>query len=469
MGVLYTGCDDALDINDDPLAATTADPDLIFPNVLVNFSNNRTIEVSGRMSNIVQYNEPAFGTFGDMALGELGNTFLTGNTWSNYFTSGLKNLVLIEEDAAAKSNNNVVAQSKIMQAMIYYCLTGMWESVPFTDAVNTEVDVPTYDDQETILRGIVSMLDEAIGLLDPDAFAITTGDIIYNGDISKWEKFANSLKLKTLMLIANKDTSVGGEIQKTLSEPLITTLADEAEFKYYNNAGDFNPIWNTLNRFAGGINPTWWVASTTFMDIMTDLNDPRLSTYYDESEDAAVIGTGDFGPASAPGSYNSDFGNSIVSLNILRADFPDRYMTAAEVVLMQAEAIARGWASGSIEDADAKYREGIRLSIDFFDGQPGAVDQTAEDDYLASLPNLSSLSQEEAVEAIQLQLYIHNFFRTPESWIQWKRTKVPDLVTPQGSQLTDILRRLFYPPDEKGANPNTPSDPPLDSPMWFEN
>jgi hypothetical protein len=53
-----------------------------------------------------------------MALGELGNTFLTGNTWSNYFTSGLKNLVLIEEDAAAKSNNNVVAQSKIMQAMI---------------------------------------------------------------------------------------------------------------------------------------------------------------------------------------------------------------------------------------------------------------------------------------------------------------------------------------------------------------
>ena len=171
MGLFYSGCDDALDINEDPLAATSANPDLIFPEVLVNFSNNRTIEISGRMSNVVQYYEPAFGVFGDMALGELGNTFLTGNTWSNYYTNGLKNLFLIENDAAAQTppNNNVIAQCKIMQAMIFYSLTGMWENVPFTDvpaAVRGEVDLPTYDNQETILRGIVDLLDEAVGLMN---------------------------------------------------------------------------------------------------------------------------------------------------------------------------------------------------------------------------------------------------------------------------------------------------------------
>jgi hypothetical protein len=473
VGLLYTGCEDALDINEDPLAATVADPDLLYPEVLVNFSNNRTIEVSGRMGNVVQYYEPALTVFGDMALGELGNTFLVGNVWANYYTTGLKNLTLAIQDAEAQDppNNNVIAQSKILQAFIFYNLTNLWEEVPFSQAVDFDVSEPTFDDGESIIRGIITMLDEALNLVDadPETFRVTAGDLIYGGDMEAWTKFANSLKLKCMMLIANKDQSIAGELNKVVQEPLVTTLADEAEFQYFDNPGDFNPIWNTLNRFAGGINPTWYVASTTFMDVMNDLNDPRKSLYYDESDDPATVGTGAFGPAASPGSYDGASGNAIVSLNILRPDFPDRYMTSAEVVLLHAEAIARGWVDGTIADADAKYREGIQLAMDYYDGKPGALDAQAKTDYLASLPDLGTLSAEEAVEAIHIQLYIQNFFRIPEGWIQWKRTKVPDLEVPQGSQLSDILRRLFYPPDEKGANPNTPADKPLDQPMWYEN
>jgi hypothetical protein len=423
--VLNTGCedafDDALDINEDPLAATQVDPNLLFPEVLVNMSNNRTIEVSGRLGNIVHYYEPALTVFGTMAYGDLSNTFLVGNIWSNWYSTGLKNLVLAEQTAAANEppNVNVVAQSKLLQGFLYYMLTTCWEEVPFTEALNaTEFPTPNFDQQEVILEGIVAMCDEAVGLIDKGdgAFAVTTGDLVYGGDMDQWEKFGNSLKLKALMLLANKK-DVSAQIAATIAAPRITTLGDEAALQYFDAPGNFNPLWNTLNLFAGGNNPEWWNASTIFIDIMDELNDPRKSTYYDEGDDEDLVGTGNFGPGAPPGSFGVA-GNAVVSANILRPDFPDRYITPAEIVLMEAEAIARGLAPGGMGAADAKYREGIQLSMDFYDGKPGAIAAGDKDAYLNSLPDLTSLTEADAIEAIQLQIYIEDFMRSPEGWTQ---------------------------------------------------
>ncbi len=469
MVFVNTSCDDALDINEDPLAATQVDPNLLFPEVFVNASNNRTIEVSGRLPATQQW-EGGLGVFNDAALGNA-STFLVGNTWTAIYNSGLKNLVLAEQTAAEQDpqNVNVIAQCKIMEAFLFYNLTVLWERVPFTEALDPSIEAPIFDEQRTILEGIVALIDEAVALIDnsEEAFRVDFGDMIYDGDLEKWEKFANAIKLKTLFLIANQDPgAVSAEISKTLESPIIRTLADEAEFQYFDEPGAFNPLWNTLNRFAGGENPDWFVAATTMFDIMNDLNDPRLATYYDESSDAADVGTGEYLPAATPGSFGVSGGASVVSLNILRPDFPDRYLTAPEVLLLEAEAILRGWASG---DADATYRQGIQLSMDYFDGKAGAIAAADKEAYLNSLPSLSSLSENDALEAIALQLYLHNFMRTHESWTQWRRTGVPDLVVPQGSLLSGVIRRLSYPPDERGANTNTPQDPNLDAPMWFEN
>ncbi|MDH3245502.1 MAG: SusD/RagB family nutrient-binding outer membrane lipoprotein, partial [Saprospiraceae bacterium] len=124
---------------------------------------------------------------------------------------------------------------------------------------------------------------------------------------------------------------------------------------------------------------------------------------------------------------------------------------------------------GGLGGADEKYRLAIQLSMDYFDSKPGEIDPVLKMDYINSLPLLTSLSESDAVTAIQMQIYIADFMRMPEGWIQWRRTKVPTLVPPQGSQLSDIIRRFSYPPDEKGANPNAPGDKTLDTPMWYEN
>ncbi|MEN0004553.1 MAG: SusD/RagB family nutrient-binding outer membrane lipoprotein [Bacteroidota bacterium] len=458
-----TGCDDALDINTDPLAATAVDPNLLFPEVLVNLSNNRTIEVSGRLGNIVHYYEPGLTVFGTMAYGDLSNTFLVGNIWSNWYSIGLKNLVLAEQTALSQDPQpvNVIAQSKLLQSFIYYLLTTSWEEVPFSQALNAdEFPNPVFDPQEQVLEGIVAMVDEALALIDKGdgAFSVTDGDLIYGGNMDNWERFGNSLKLKALMLLANKK-DVSAQIAAAVAAPRITALSDEAALQYFDAPGNFNPLWNTLNLFAGGNNPEWWNASTIFIDVLNELEDPRLSTYYDESDS--------FG--APPGSFGVD-GNAIVSLNILRPDFPDRYITPAEIVLLEAEAIARGFAPGGIGAADTKYREGIKLSMDFYDAKPGAIQEVDKEAYLNSLPNLAELPTDDAVEAIQLQIYLEDFMRSPEGWTQWRRTKVPSTVqAPAGSQISGVLRRLFYPPDEVGANPNAPNLKDLDEPMWFEN
>ncbi|MEL6122475.1 MAG: SusD/RagB family nutrient-binding outer membrane lipoprotein [Bacteroidota bacterium] len=470
---MYFGCDDALNINVDPLAATSANGDLLFTEVLVNLSNNRTIETTGRTAAIVQYVEPAFGVFGDMALGELGNTFLVGNVWSNLYSIGLKNLDLVEQDAAAAEppNNNIVAQSQILQGFIYYILVNLWEDIPFSEAVNADFPTPGYDDQETVLRGLVTQMDAAVALIDrsEDAIRVTSGDLVFGGNMGNWERFANSIKLKALMLLANKDQSVASQIAETMTQPLIDELEFEAEFQYYDAPGDYNPIWNTLNRFSGGSNPEWWIGSTTLQGVLEELNDPRISTYYDESDEPDVVGSGEFRPGASPGSFGDCGDCSVVSLNILRPDFPDRYVIASSINLLQAEAIARGFAPGGMAAADAMYRKAIMQSMDYYDNKPGAIAPAEKEGYINSLAPLESLSGADALRAIHIQLYLSNFWRMPEGWTQWRRTKVPDLVVPQNSQLTDVIRRFFYPPDEKGANPNTPTDPPLESPMWYEN
>ena len=472
LGTLaFTACEDLLDVNTDPLVATSANADLLFPDVLVSLSNTRTVEISLGSGTIAQHYEGAFGVFGNAALGTL-STFTTGNTWSALYLTCLKNLVLAEQEAASAEppNNNIVAQSRILQGFVYYNLTTLWEDIPFTEAVG-EATEPVSDRQEVVLNGVVSMMDEATALIDrdPGSPRVNSGDLLYAGDMEKWERFANSIKLKSLMLIANKDASVTSQIASTMSQPLITSVEDEAEFQYFNNPGDYNPIWATLNNFAGGANPEWIMGSTTLQGVLEEMNDPRLSTYYDESDEPARVGTGNFAPGATPGSFGEFADHSIVSFNIIRPDAPDRYITSSEIVLMMSEAVAKGWAPGGMSEADRLYRIGIALSMVYYDGKPGQISPEESIGFINSLPALASLNPGDAVAAIQLQIYVATFFRTPEAWTQWRRTKVPDLVLPRGSLLSDIMRRWAYPPDEKGANRNTPSDQPLDTPMWFEN
>ncbi len=459
-----------LDVNTDPLASNSADANLLFPEVLLNLSNTRTVENVG-LSLISQHwaSGGSAGVFINPERYTI-SSFTVGNTWGNYYVDGLKNLFLVIRDAG-EGFENTRAQAIVLQAFFYLNITCIWEEVPFTEALNpADFPSPKFDNQRVVLEGIVKLVDEANTLFDESSVAVENGDLLYGGDVTLWRRFGNSIKLKALMMISNRDEqAVSATIASLMQDPLVTSLEHETVFQYYNTPGDYNPLWGVLNNFSGSEN-LFFSANTTLLDVMSNLSDPRIPVYFTEGDldpDGQFDGI-DPGVGSGGGESVGDRDFAYVSPNIIRPDAPDRYMTAAEVVLLQAEAAARGIISGGLAEANTLYRSGVQLALDYFDGTLAAISDSLKTAYISSLPNLTNTGITSAVETIRMQQYIEVFGRHTEAWTQWRRTKIPNLSLPEQATLGDIIRRYPWATDEAGANPNIPNQPDLDEPMWFE-
>jgi hypothetical protein len=280
-----------LDINEDPNAATAVPGDLLMPYVLARLASTKAIEVTPSTSfhsQIWSANGSA-DVFYEPERGEI-DEFTSGNTWAQFYSQALNNLPRIRDQALAAepAQTNTAAQAEIMANYIYWMATALWGEVPFTQAGDgLEFPHPEFDDQETVLRGIVQRLDAAIALIDltPDAIpGIGFGDLMYGGNMDGWRRFANSLKLRTLMMIRNRDTGVDAQIQALLSEPLIRDNVDEAAFPFFATTGNENNIWKLHTNFGGfnnaGQGNVYIFAGETLVDLMKELGDPRLTTYF---------------------------------------------------------------------------------------------------------------------------------------------------------------------------------------------
>jgi hypothetical protein len=466
---LMAGCGDLfdLDINTDPDAATEVEGDLLMPTVLANMASNRAIEISPGNAFHAQIwaSNGSAGVFTDPER-YIMSSFTVGNTWSNIYTTGLKNLTLMRDQALAQSpaRNNVAAQAEIVASYQFWMATSLWETIPFTQALQgDEFPQPEFDDQETVLRGLLDKLDAAIALIDPAGSpGVQEGDLLYGGDMDDWIKFANSLKLRILMMIRNEDPSANAAIQALLTQPLIRTNAEEAAVPFFETANNENNLWRLNNLFGGFTDVqngnAFVYAGEPLVELMKSLDDPRLNTYWE----FAVDGDGEYQTSEYFGQTAGvfEFGDetSMVSQNIVRRAWPSRMITAAEVWFYEAEFLA---SSSGPAAAQAAYQTGVQRALDYFDGKPGAISAAAKAAYVASLPPAT-------VTAIHDQQYIEVLDRSPENWVHWKRTHHPDLPLPQQAVLGDIIRRYPMPTAERSANPNIPDPVPLDRPMWFE-
>jgi len=452
-------CTDDLDINTNPLSATEIDPELLFPQIQVAVSQQRTIELNSM--NIQAQHWTSGGSAGVFINPEQNiispNT--TNNVWVGCYTTSLRNLSLVREltERNNPDGDNIVGQAKIYEAFTYLNLTLVFGDIPFSEAIQVdEFPNPNFDNQLDVLRGIIERADEGIALLQTPTNIVTGPDLVYGGDREKWIKFANSIKLKALMLLENNDTSVRGEIATLINNgDLILNNADNAYLPYSDNIGNENPLWKTLDQFAGGTN-VFWYSNSTLVDLMNSKSDPRRATFFDEVTDGFV--GQDTGVLTSAGI-------SPISLNIIRRDLEDRLATAADNLFYIAEARLKGFVSG---DAQEAFVDAVQASLDSYDGQPGEIEQVEKDFYVATLPDLSSLSPEEALVELHEQKYVALFTRPIETWTHWRRTKVPEFDEPQGNAISGIIRRYQVPLSEQTANPNFPGVEQLDTPMDFE-
>lgn len=460
IALMATSCEKTLDVNTDPLVATSADPNAVLPFVFVQYSNRFTSELGTRMIDVPQHIAACFNS---PRAGATGST-ITGNTWGMYYTQVLGNLALVEADAleGGEANNNIAAIAKIFKAKSFFELASIWGDIPFTQALDgVRFPNPEFDSQEDVFRGVLTILDDAITLIDnmpADVTDVAVGDVIYGGNMDNWRRWANSLKLRVLMMIRNKDTSVDTEISKVLTEPMIEDNSQAALVRYADNSGEANSFQRLITNFFGGTSESSGVYSPTSVsyDLFNQNDDPRFALMISDpnGNGPADMGLATFG---APGS------TAHVSNAVVRNDMPHNMFLPSEISFYRAELALLGV---STDDAQAEFEKGLRQICEYWGGDiPNATATIAT----ADIDNFISSIGAVDLQKVHEQLYLESFFRPIVSWNSVRRTKVPTMLPVPGSGITTILKRFNYPPNEVSSNPNTPANLPTDAPMWFEN
>jgi hypothetical protein len=350
-------------------------------------------------------------------------------------------------------------------------LTDTYGDIPYFEAEKGYTDqilTPAYDPQQKIYEDMFKELTEATAALTLAKSTPVVSDIVYKGDISKWQKFANSLMLRLGLRIMNADPVNGKKwITQAIAGGLMTGKADNFVVPYTNQIPSVGTTSNGVPHiFVSSFYLTSFRLASAFVDSLRNRNDPRTSVYcMREKLPLTSYQEGDHNPANQRGLRQFDASTppkdscSVSNIKTFgRYDAPYIHLSYAQVQLQLAECAFRGIISG---DAKAYYEAGVRaamneLSIFGPDGwNPGAVITVAQQDaYLAANP----YNPANALKQINTQYWLETHYNWYETWANMRRSGYPDIYSSLDLSLASNLgakltRRLFYPVSEHASNP----------------
>lgn len=382
------------------------------------------------------------------------------------------------------------AIGRIMKSFCFQILVDVYGNIPYSEAFQgTAIPTPKYDKAVDIYKGIFVDLDAAITLLKTAAATdvaknpdITTADIVYKGNLTKWIKFANTLRLRMLVHLYNGSTvaaqTVAPGIDVTAQVAKIT--ANGAGFIGVGDGAELNPgftgtkpqpyyrFFNT-NEAGTGSQRDWAKASDYAIKYYNADGDPRIDKFYvapGASHKGIVFGT----PASATAPIGSDL-SSVRGPGLSPGGANSRawIFTATESLLIQSEARERGILTTG-PTAKALLLAAIYESFAWL-----GLTTTDVDDYLAwnagypdvdyDAPALAPGLPAGGLYSILSQKWFSlNSIAPYEVWTDYRRTGIVygvgggftagptisvDPGTPAGAK---IPVRLFYPQNEYNYN-----------------
>lgn len=436
-----------------------------------------------------------------------------GRIWTSFYPKAIKNLTdAIHRSAEDGNMKNINAILRIYRVYMMSVITDIYGDAPYSEAglgYLKEIYNPKYDTQEDIYNDFFTELKDAASALDAANDRIT-GDVIYNGDVAKWIKLANSLRLRYAMRISDvAPEKARKEFEDALASEggVLTSGSDDALIKYMDISFSFGQDsytdyrGNALSQLLFGNdpanNPSY--LCSTFFNQLYNTKDPRTFMiarfYYDglmsqTSPDNRIDLTdeitgkgiamnpcqpGAFSYDPWPQGYDSDMMKEIAKTNpsvettmaretepklannFLRGDNPGVVMTCAEVNLLLAEASLKKWNTGGT--VEGFYSKGVRAAMDFLADNYG-YDRISDNDFNAYIAdNGTGHTEQQAKAAINTQAWILHFTNPAECWANVRRSGYPRLKSPAeygfGQYLTggkDIPVRLCYPTLESSYN-----------------
>ena len=346
------------------------------------------------------------------------------------------------------ANANQIAISRILKAYYFWTITDRWGDVPYSEALKgVSFATPKYDEQQAIYLDLLKELKEANAQFLDNATAIR-GDIVYGGNIAKWKKLSNTLRMLISLRMSKRDGDPGidaaGEFADAAANGFIDDNADNFTISF--PGGNFRNSFNNFSLSAD--NRT----SQTIVDLITGLADTRVNAFFSNTS-GVPYGLSTAAPTSI--TYGK-----ILSETWHAEAAPLVIVNAASGLLAKAEAIALGWMTG---DAKATYENGVMQSFQQW-GQTmpanylstGAANFTTGTGVAsiggATVAGSNALTPD-ALSRIRLQQFIAFYPSGIQTWSNWRRTGVPDLKPTVNATAGDgIIRRYVYGQSDQNLN-----------------
>lgn len=439
---------------------------------------------------------------------EFTNDFQSG-IWNNYYYNA-SNYNFIVNNANAKGAGTYEAIGRIMKAFDFQVLVDIYGNIPYSEAFKgTDFKTPKYDDDVAIYNDLLRQCDIAIGLLKdpilsaPDANpAIATNDLMFQGNTTKWIKFANTLKLRLLIHASSTQfTSTGAEVNSfapgvDVAGEAAAIVAEGSGFLMQGETAQIepgfsgtkpNPYYRTYrytetgtvagsgdvtkaNRYAVGSSD-----NGGYYQYDGDLRVNKLYALPPQAPGSTAPGTvhrgTTFGQVSDNTLYPNDVGNKLSSVwgaGLLPTEATSRawIFTSVESLFLQAEAIYRGLIPGDAQTAlnDAITESFVWLGLTSANAATYIANNATWPDVDITAGSVSSNQPGGGIYTILSQKWFAlNATSTLEVWTDFRRSDIeygaavdfdpgpPISIHPNNTHLT-IPKRLFYPQNEYNYN-----------------
>ena len=434
------------------------------------------------------------------------------SVFSNFYSKAIPAIVAIQTNSKEK-NPAAYHVAMIWKGYIMQRLVDSWGPLPYTEAGNGSKVVP-YESVKDVYYNIFQDVTAAVDYLTAEVGKNSNlnvfgeGDIIYQGKVSKWIKFANTLRLRMACRISNIDpTKAKTEAEAAVKGAMMDTNDDDA---YIVNVPSFNGLQNGMCRIGGWHQNSM---STCMESLLKGYNDPRLQEYFsvvsqettsDHPEIMANIGgyhglTPGFTATDIVAfKLYSNFGPRWVGPNVVSTAVPINVANAAETYFLKAEGAWRGWNMGGT--AQSFYEKGIEISIRQWRGSSFPASEitayinsmatpVAPDNFpyydppMTDIPVKFASNPEDQYEQIITQKWLALYPDSWEAWNEYRRTRLPKLYPKKYSMNPNIdvtrgmiVTRLIYPDNERTGQPDEYAKgvellggPDLEStPLWWD-
>ncbi len=448
--VAVTSCQYDLDINNSPNAAQEASPELRLPYILTEACDfygshgTRTAFLCQQMGYIHNSSERYY---------QMENWQFTNNAdawvwqcWYGYTWVNIDEMITDSEELGAW---HYVGVGKILQAFGCGTLVDAYGYMAYQDGLSGNIQ-PDYEDAEYVYSQILPLCDEAIEYLEKDqeegAPDLSEGDIMYDGDVAKWIKFAYGIKARLMSHLSKRsegtdllDYNPSGILSNL--EKSFTSNDDDAAYWYedsdvsaktaiqYQNTSSSNKpgkLWkdyllNTVDTVTASRADESW--NSKVVDPRAEMLLPKIITEeIDATEDTVEVLSDDYSkgvdlayansePKSGDTTYVGVKSTDLNKLYFTQKASPYFLLTYAELKFIEAEVYFR---QGSTASALTVYKEAIQASMDRF-GVSGEDSET----FLASAA-VAQTASELTLSHIMIQKYIALTYN-PEIWNDMRR------------------------------------------------